>query len=164
MKKCIKAVNVDFTKTCCEEAQNTHSASKECIQHTDSSNKREQKGGHLLTKRNYIVKRDTPERETVCASECVWEREKEKGHETDREKDLQGTLDLTGGDGRPFWGCCVCVWQMEWRDRMCLQSRAASTTGSRTQDMYMWSCEKEKDWKWERLTFIKTELVWKMTF
>lgn len=72
MKKCIKAVNVDFTKTCCEEAQNTHSASKECIQHTDSSNKREQKGGHLLTKRNYIVKRDTPERETqVCASECV---------------------------------------------------------------------------------------------
>ncbi len=37
----------------------------------DSSNKREQKGGHLLTKWNYIVKRDTPERETVCASECV---------------------------------------------------------------------------------------------
>lgn len=126
----------------------------------NSSNKREQKGGHLLTKRNYIVKRDTPETERQCV--CVRER---KGYETAREKDCKGlwiwqvvTDDPSGG---VVW---VCVWQMEWRDRMCLQSRAASTAGSRTQDMYMWLGEKEKDGKWERLTFIKTEYVWKMKF
>ncbi len=75
----------------------------------DSSNKREQKGGHLLTKWNYIVKRDTPERET-CVQVSVCEREKEKVHETDREKDCKGLWIWQVVTDDPSGGVvCVCV-------------------------------------------------------
>jgi len=60
-------VNVDFSKTGMlrkkwRSRRTKHIVPPKSTSNTlkNSSNKREQKGGHLLTKQNYIVKRDTP--------------------------------------------------------------------------------------------------------